>query len=65
MVYYRYKVRQSKLEYEIKLAHLDAEKEKEINDKRHSFFTNISHEFRTPLTLYHQSHKRYIARVRG
>jgi signal transduction histidine kinase/ligand-binding sensor domain-containing protein/DNA-binding NarL/FixJ family response regulator len=50
-VYYRYKARQSKLEYEIKLAHLDAEKEKEINDKRHSFFTNISHEFRTPLTL--------------
>lgn len=50
-VYYRYKTRQSKLEYEIKLAHIDAEKEKEINDKRHSFFTNISHEFRTPLTL--------------
>lgn len=50
-VYYQYKTRQRKLEYEIKLAHLNAEKEKEINDKRHSFFTNISHEFRTPLTL--------------
>jgi signal transduction histidine kinase/ligand-binding sensor domain-containing protein/DNA-binding response OmpR family regulator len=50
-VYYQYKTRQRKLELEIKLAHLDAEKEKEINEKRHSFFTNISHEFRTPLTL--------------
>jgi signal transduction histidine kinase len=50
-IYYEYRIRQSKLEYEIRLAHLDAEKEKEINDKRHSFFTNISHEFRTPLTL--------------
>ena len=53
MVYYyrRYKMRQTKLEYEIKIAHLNAEKEKEINEKRLSFFTSISHEFRTPLTL--------------
>ncbi len=53
MIYYyrRYKARQTKLEYEIKIAHLDAEKEKEINEKRLSFFTSISHEFRTPLTL--------------
>ncbi|OQP57061.1 hypothetical protein A3860_10870 [Niastella vici] len=50
-MYYRYRARQAKLEYEIKLAHINAEKEKEINEKRHSFFTNISHEFRTPLTL--------------
>lgn len=49
--YIRYKSRQSKLEYEIKLSHINAEKEKEINQKRLSFFTNVSHEFRTPLTL--------------
>jgi signal transduction histidine kinase/ligand-binding sensor domain-containing protein/DNA-binding response OmpR family regulator len=50
-VYWRYRQRQAKLEYEIQVAHLTAEKEKEINEKRQSFFTNISHEFRTPLTL--------------
>lgn len=50
-VYFRYKARQARLEYEIRVAHINAEKEKEINEKRHAFFTNISHEFRTPLSL--------------
>lgn len=49
--YIQYKSRQERLKYEIKLAHLESEKEKEINEKKLSFFTNISHEFRTPLTL--------------
>lgn len=56
--FWLYKTKQTKLEYEVKLAHLNAENEKglaeksrEINEKRLSFFTNISHEFRTPLTL--------------
>lgn len=49
--YQLYKARQTKLEYDIKIAHLNAEKEREINDKRISFFTHVSHEFRTPLTL--------------
>ncbi len=47
----RYKAAQAKLKYKVKLAQLNAEKEKEINEKKLSFFTNISHEFRTPLTL--------------
>jgi len=53
LVYYyrRYRIRQTRLKYEIKIAHLNAEKEKEINEKRLSFFTSVSHEFRTPLTL--------------
>ena len=49
--YLVYRERQSKLKYEIKLAHIESEKEKELNEKKLSFFTNISHEFRTPLTL--------------
>ncbi|WP_164974243.1 hybrid sensor histidine kinase/response regulator transcription factor [Filimonas effusa] len=53
-----YRIRQNRLQYEIKVAQLQAQqaelktqKEKEVNEKRLAFFTNISHEFRTPLTL--------------
>jgi signal transduction histidine kinase/ligand-binding sensor domain-containing protein/CheY-like chemotaxis protein/AraC-like DNA-binding protein len=50
-IYLRYTKRQERLKYEIKLAHLENEKDKELTEKKLSFFTNISHEFRTPLTL--------------
>lgn len=53
-----YKIRQNRMQYDMKLAQLQAreaqlhvQKEKEINEKRQTFFTNVSHEFRTPLTL--------------
>lgn len=50
-LYIIYREKQAKLRYEIKIAHFESEKEKELNEKKLSFFTNISHEFRTPLTL--------------
>lgn len=50
-VYRRYMHTQARLRYEVKLAHLESEKEKEIAERQLSVFTNISHEFRTPLTL--------------
>lgn len=50
-LYIRYTKRQERLKYEVKLAHLENEKEKEVNERKLNFFTNISHEFRTPLTL--------------
>ena len=49
--YIRYRTEQAKLKYEVKTAHFEAEKEKELHRKKINFFTNISHEFRTPLTL--------------
>ncbi|MFN8252488.1 MAG: two-component regulator propeller domain-containing protein [Ferruginibacter sp.] len=48
---YRYRTQQAKLKYEIQVTQLNAEKEKAINENRQSFFTNITHEFRTPLTM--------------
>ncbi|MES2276116.1 MAG: two-component regulator propeller domain-containing protein [Bacteroidota bacterium] len=56
--YLSYRARETRLKYEIKLAKVDAdnrrvlqEKERELNEKRLEFFTGISHEFRTPLSL--------------
>ncbi|MFD2160806.1 two-component regulator propeller domain-containing protein [Paradesertivirga mongoliensis] len=50
-LYTLYHKRQNYLRYQIELANLKVEQEKELNEKKLSFFTNISHEFRTPLTL--------------
>ena len=48
VVQYNYRTRlQSKLE----IAKLDKKKKVEITESKLNFFTNISHEFRTPLTL--------------
>jgi signal transduction histidine kinase/ligand-binding sensor domain-containing protein/DNA-binding response OmpR family regulator len=50
-VYIYYKNRQTKLKYEVQVAHLETQKEKELNEKKIAFFTNVSHEFRAPLSL--------------
>ncbi|MGS2740607.1 two-component regulator propeller domain-containing protein [Sinomicrobium sp. M5D2P17] len=41
----------ARLRHELELEHLERERVKEINRAKLQFFTNISHEFRTPLTL--------------
>jgi signal transduction histidine kinase/DNA-binding response OmpR family regulator/ligand-binding sensor domain-containing protein len=67
-LFIRYRTRQSRLNYEVKVAQLqtaaaqlNAQKEKEVHEKRLAFFTNISHEFRTPLTLIIDPVKEMIA----
>lgn len=40
-----------KLENKLEIAKMDKEKEMELTEAKLNFFTNISHEFRTPLTL--------------
>lgn len=49
--YYSYRKKQHALNHEIQLSKFTILKERELSEKRHAFFTNISHEFRTPLTL--------------
>ncbi|MRX64782.1 hybrid sensor histidine kinase/response regulator transcription factor [Maribacter luteus] len=41
----------TKLKHKLQLEYLEGQRNQEINDAKLRFFTNISHEFRTPLTL--------------
>lgn len=62
-LYILYKNRQAQLQYEIKVAHIESEKEKELSEKKLAFFTNISHEFRTPLTLIINPVKELLSKI--
>lgn len=50
-LYIKYYKLQAQLEYEVSIAELKVEKERELTENKLSFFTHVSHEFRTPLTL--------------
>lgn len=49
--YTDYQRKQERLKYRLQLAEVNIEKEKELHEKKLAFFTNISHEFRAPLSL--------------
>ena len=64
-LYIQYARRQERLKFEIKLAHLESEKEKNLSERKLSFFTNISHEFRSPLTLIIDPLKKAMTQTGG
>lgn len=47
----RVKVKQVQLEHDLRIEHLEKQKQDEIHHAKLNFFTNIAHEIRTPLTL--------------
>ena len=51
LAYRRYTIIRSTKKHLLELDHLEKEKNEEIHRLKLEFFTNISHEFRTPLTL--------------
>ncbi|HTM98689.1 MAG TPA: two-component regulator propeller domain-containing protein [Pedobacter sp.] len=59
-VFITYQKRQSYLKYQVDLANLKVKQEQELSENKLSFFTHISHEFRTPLTLIINPIKEFI-----
>lgn len=48
---WRFQLNKARMKHELMLEHLHAEKLEEINRMKSRFFSNVTHEFRTPLTL--------------
>jgi signal transduction histidine kinase/ligand-binding sensor domain-containing protein/DNA-binding response OmpR family regulator len=51
LAFISYRTSKARLQYQIKLERMNSEKEAELSLRKTSFFTHVSHEFRTPLML--------------
>ena len=55
----------TKLKHKLQLEHLENERNQDITDAKLRFFTNVSHEFRTPLTLITGPLQQLLADYKG
>ena len=59
----RYELSRQRLKHNLKLEHVEAEKFQELDRMKSRFFANISHEFRTPLTLIKGPIERWLPKI--
>jgi len=66
MVYgtWRFQINRFKMRHQLELEHQQAQKLEEIDKIKSQFFTNVSHEFRTPLTLIKGPSKLILDKVK-
>ncbi|MDF2188618.1 two-component regulator propeller domain-containing protein [Paraflavitalea sp. CAU 1676] len=64
-LFYFYSVKTTRLQHALALEELNRAKDQELMQRKLSFFTNISHEIKTPLTLVLAPLEKLIALVKG
>ncbi len=62
---WRFQLNRLRLKHQLALEHMEAEKLQEIDGLKSRFFANISHEFRTPLTLILGPIPKWLPRLRN
>ena len=60
----RYEISRQRLKHQVELEHVEAEKLQEMDRMKSRFFANISHEFRTPLTLIKGPIERWLPKIK-
>ena len=61
---WRFQLSRIRLKHQVELEHLEAERYHEMDELKSRFFANISHEFRTPLTLILGPIEKVLSRIK-
>ena len=62
---FRFYLRRQHLLHDLEIKHVRAEQLEELDIEKNKFFSNISHEFRTPLTLILGPLDRFIGKLKN